>query len=139
MKPTRSSAVGEGLRFVALGIVVTVTVILLGWIPTMRIGGPEAWPAMLAGCVVSLLSSMIGAIPIVLALRGPARTMPQAILLATALRFLVVLILTLSAALSGWFDRPPLLVWIAISYLLLLVTDTIYAVHRGGSAQTPEK
>ena len=44
---------------------------------------------------------------------------------------LVVLILALSAALSGWFEQAPLLVWVALSYLVLLVVDTMYAVRIG--------
>ena len=139
MTPTRSSTVGESLRFIALGIAVTGIVILLGWIPTTRIGGPEAGPAMLAGCVISMLGSLVGGIPIIMATRGPARTMPQAILLSTALRFLLVMILALSAALSGWFDRTPLLIWVAISYLLLLAADTLYAVRLTRTDHTPDK
>ena len=138
MTPARSPTVGGFVRFLALALVVTAVLIAVGYVPTRRIAGPEGLSAMLAGCLVSMIGSAIGAVPIVLALRGPARSVPQAILLSTALRFLVVLTLALAAALSGWFDRSPLLVWVAISYLALLATDTIYAVRIGGSAQPPE-
>ena len=37
--------------------------------------------------------------------------------------------LTLAAALSGLFERDPLLIWVAITYLALLVVDTWYAVR----------
>ena len=139
MMPTHSPTVHEGLRFIAMALAVTVALILIGWIPTTRLAGLGARPAMVAGCAISLLGSAVGVVPIVLALRGPVRSVPQAILLSTLLRFLVVLVLALSAALSGWFDRVPLLIWVAISYLFLLMTDTIFAVRVGGAAQTSEK
>ena len=139
MTPTHSPTAREGLKFIAMALAVTTVLILVGWIPTTRLGGVGARSAMVAGCAISLLSSTIGVVPIVLAMRGPVRSMPQAILMSTLLRFLVVLVLALSAALSGWFERVPLLIWVAISYLLLLVTDTIYAVRIGGTAQKPEK
>jgi hypothetical protein len=41
-----------------------------------------------------------------------------------AVRLGVVLALGLAAALSGWFERRPLLIWIAVSHLALLAVDT---------------
>ncbi|MGB2986147.1 MAG: hypothetical protein WBE26_09720 [Phycisphaerae bacterium] len=139
MRRSRSSVIGLYLRFLALAFGVSVGVVLLGYLPTVRLGGTEALPGMLMGCGISLLASMIGAIPVVAAWRGPATKMPLAILMSTAVRFLVVLLLALSVALSGWFDRTPLLIWVALSYLLLLVADTLYAVRLSASDRKSEK
>ena len=133
-----SSAVGEVWRTLVLAGVVTAAMVAIGYVPTKRVGGSEAVPAMLAGCAISLFGSLTGAVPIAVAWRGGGRNVLKTVLLAMVLRFLVVLVLALSAALSGWFDRAPLLVWVAISYVLLLSVDTAYAVRFSGSVQTPD-
>ena len=46
-----------------------------------------------------------------------------------AVRFAAVLLLALAAALSGWFERGPLLIWVAISYLVALFVETLWLVH----------
>jgi hypothetical protein len=127
------------LKLLALGLVIVGVIVALGYLPTKRMGGPGAVTAMLAGCAISFVASIVGSIPIVAASRGPKRQMPTAVMLSTALRFLVVLVLALSAALSGWFERAPLLIWVAISYILLLAADTVFAVRLAGTAETPEE
>lgn len=139
MRANRSPASKRVLHLLALAVLLTAVMVAVGYVPTRRLGGPGAVSAMLAGCGISLVASVVGSVPIVLASRGPGQRMPPAVMLSTALRFLVVLILALSAALSGWFERAPLLVWVGISYVLLLVADTIYAVRLAGPAGTSEK
>jgi hypothetical protein len=112
---------------------------LVGYRPTMRLGGHGAVYGMLAGCGISFAASMLGAIPLVATRRESSTTVLQAVLMSTLVRFLVVMMLALAAALSGWFERAPLLIWVAVSYLLLLVADTLYAVRQGASGWTPEK
>ncbi len=119
----------EALSLLMVTVGTVAALAAIGYVPTTRLGGPEAVPAMLAGCAVSTLASLFGAVPTLLALRKPAKFLPQSILLSTALRFLVVLLLTLATALSGWFDAAPLLVWIAISYVVLLLVDSVYALR----------
>jgi hypothetical protein len=60
------------------------------------------------------------------------------VLFATALRMLVALVITLSVVLSGWFARGPLLVWIAVAYVLTLSADTLYLVCVLRVTQPPE-
>lgn len=138
MTPNRSPAVGRFLRFVALALIVTAVMIAVGYAPTKRMGGADAIAAMLAGCAISVVGSVIGAVPIITATRGPGRMIAQAVLLSTALRLMVVLALTLAIALSGWFLLRPLLLWVAISYVLLLAADTIHAVRVVGAAEDTE-
>ena len=139
MTPNRSPAIMRMFKLLVLGLVVAALIVALGYLPTKRLGGPGAVSAMLAGCAISLVASIVGSIPIIVASRGPGRQMPTAVMLSTALRLMVVLALALSAALSGWFERAPLLVWVAISYVLLLATDTVFAVRVAGTAGTSEK
>ena len=139
MTPSRSPAGGEVLRALALLAIVTAGMITAGYVPTKRIGGPEAVSAMFAGCAVSVISSAIGMMPLAFAGRGSPRVAVRAVLVSMALRFVAVLVLALSVGLSGWFARAPLLVWVAISYVMLLVVDTVHAVRFSGFARTSEK
>ena len=52
-----------------------------------------------------------------------------ATLASMGLRLLALFALTASVALSGWFERRPLLIWIAIGYIAQLVVDTRYATR----------
>lgn len=139
MTPDQSPGGGGILRALALVALVAGAMIAIGYAPTKRVGGPEAVSAMLAGCAVSVIGSVAGMVPLAVAWRASMRRTVRAVLMAMVFRFVVVLGLALSLGLSGWFARAPLLVWVAISYVVLLVVDTIHAVRFSGAAQTPEK
>lgn len=124
----RPPAAGGYLRFLAWAVAVTALLVLLGWVPTRRLGGEGAVPAMLAGCAVVILASALGGVPVALVRGGPAARM-QAVLLSMAVRLGAVVILAVAAVLSGWFPRKPLLLWVAISYVAMLVVDTRYALQ----------
>ena len=117
------------VRFLALALTITAGLGLLGYAPTVRLGGPEAVRAMFAGCAASVLATLVGSIPLVRLRRDVIHSAVPAALLAMGLRFIVVLALGVAAALSGWFAPPPLLIWLAVSYLALLGADTWYAVR----------
>jgi hypothetical protein len=127
-----TGAAGGYLRFLAWAVGVTAVTVLLGWLPTRRLGGEEAVPAMLAGCTVSLLASALGGVPIALA-RGAGST-PQAgmqsLLMAMGVRFAAVVVLAAAAVLSGLFRTVPLLLWVAIGYGAQLVVETRYALAK---------
>ncbi len=132
MSGGRRAAAGY-LRFLGWLAGVVALALALGYVPTRRLAGEAGLKAMLAGCAIGAVSSMVGAIPVALAAaRGiKSATAPLA---AMALRFAAALALVLPAALSGWFATVPLLVWVAISYMVLLAVDTRYAlVAQGGS------
>ena len=139
MSPKRSSPAGDYARFVAWAVVLAVVVAGAGYFPTRRLAGPEGVPAMFAGCGVSLFASLIGAIPVALASTSPTGAVGKAALASMLIRFMVVLAAGLSLALSGWLPRGPLLIWIAISYLALLVPDTRYTVNASNMTETSDK
>jgi hypothetical protein len=122
-------AAGSYLRFLAWAAAITAAVAALGAVPTRRLGGEGALPALLAGCAIGLIASAVGGVPVALAAGAGRRAdLAPAVLAAMGLRFAVALALGLAAALSGWFERGPLLVWLALSYLALLGADTKYAL-----------
>ena len=62
----------------------------------------------------------------------------MAVMAAMGLRFALVLMVGLAAALSGWFQVGPLLIWLAISYMVLLVGDTRFAARALKSNENVE-
>lgn len=126
------------LRLAAAGLLTALLLAALGYFPTVRLAGGGAAAGMVAGIAVSLTAGLIGAVPVGLAaIRSPEKT-PQAVLLSTTLRFLVVLALAASLILSGWFDRAVVGVWVGISYIAMLAVDTIFAVRLVGAVRGPK-
>ena len=115
-------------RFLVLILAAAGVVAALGYLPTRRLAGTEGVVAMLGGCAVTMIASMIGAVSIAVAARRPSGVTPQVIMVATSVRLVVVLVLGGAAVLSGLFERGPLLIWVALSYLAQLAVDTWLAV-----------
>jgi hypothetical protein len=127
-------AAGGYLRFLGLMIGVTVLVALVGIFPTRRLAGEAGLPALVAGCVVTVLASALGAIPIAVARRFGAASTAQGIALGPILSSMVLrlgatVFLTWAVALVGRFLLAPLLLWVAVSYAAQLAIDTRYALR----------
>ncbi len=144
MSETRSAA-GDFARFLILAGAIVVFVAGVGYVPTKRLAGSDGTLAMAVGCVISLVASAMGAVPVVLARRHvgtdsqAAGRRVTAVMMSMAVRFLVVLILGVAAALSGLLVTAPLLIWLAISYLALLAADTTFALRVLKDSGTQEK
>jgi hypothetical protein len=124
------SPVAEYLRFLAWAVGVGGAIALLGYAPTRRLGGEEALPAMFAGCVVSILASAVGAVPVALSRRPGSRAAPlQGMLVSMALRLATIVVLGLAVGLAGWFETRPLLLWIGLGYVAQLAVDVRYVVR----------
>lgn len=122
--PPRTAAY---LRFLAWTVALAALIALLGYLPTKRWGGEGAVRAMLAGCGVGVVASALGGVPVML-LAGSGAGVATVVLAGMAVRFVAALGLALAAALSGELERGPLLVWVALSYMALLVVDTRFAL-----------
>ena len=114
-------------RFLAQAIGIVVGLLILGAWPTIRLAGEGAVPAMLAGCVLSLLASLAGAVPIWLVRDKPPQETLPAMMGSIVLRLAAAMVLAIAAVLSGLFAVKPLLLWLAISYVGLLVADVRFA------------
>ena len=123
-RPLRLYARSLLLMLAAAGVVVA-----LGYLPTKRVAGVEGVTAMLAGCAITMIASAVGAIPIAVVAGRPSGVTPQVIMSATAVRLVGVALLAVAAALSGLFERGPLLIWVALSYLAQLAVDTWSAAN----------
>ena len=118
------------LKPAGLGVLVVVLVAAVGYVPTSRMSGGEGVIAMFVGCGIGLVYNWIGLAATAGSFRGDPTRRPLAVLLGTTIRFLAVLVFAVAGALSGMFSAKPLFVWIAISYLLVLLVDTVWLVQQ---------
>ena len=85
---------------------------------------------MLLACGVSFVGSAVGALPIATAGAGGAGgglEGPRRLTASMVLRLLVVAVLAGAVLWLVGPERKPFLLWLAISYLVLLVADTGFA------------
>jgi hypothetical protein len=137
----QSRAAGRYLRFLGLATLLTLAVALVGFAAAQVWAGARVGmvPALIAGCCISWLASALGGVPVLLAelagdaAGGPARR-AAAGLSSLAVRFAAELVFLVALVWSGRFDRVPLLLWAAVSYLVLLAADTKYALGPRGPA-----
>lgn len=101
---------------------------LIGYWPTLRVAGGPGVAGMLVGIAMSVTAGALGSIPVALAMVGDRDKVPTAVLGATCIRFLVVLLLVASLGWTDLLPRVPMVAWVAISYLVLLLVDTLGAV-----------
>lgn len=123
------SPTAEYLRFLVWAVAAAVAAALLGYVPTRHLGGEGAVPALIAGCAIGVIASGVGALPILLARRSGAAPSPVQGLLSMAIRLAVLVVLGVSAGLSGAFATRPLIIWIGLGYAVQLGLDVRYAVR----------
>ncbi len=127
-------------RFGLQTLGLSAAAIVLGYIPTVRLAGSATVVSMIAGVVVSLAASWAGALPVALTRNRAASFGPTNVVMAAmTVRFLVVLALALLIALSGKVDRAIFLIWVGISYMVLLAADTHYALRSSPIAPRKEQ
>ena len=88
--------------------------------------GSTAVRGALAGAVGLVLADSS---VVVLALPEIYRELDVSVSAVTWVLVAFNLVLAVAAVLSGWFPRAPLLLWVAISYVVQLVVDTRYALQ----------
>lgn len=115
-------------RFFGLAVATVCVVGALGYLPTRRMAGDDAIPAMAAGCAIGLVSAALaGALLVAVGAETPNAKMQRAFL-AMAIRLAVVVVLGAAATLSGVLHRMPLLFWLATTYVLLLPLEVRLAI-----------
>jgi len=125
---TTMSGVGRYARFLGLAVAVVLALCVVGWLPTTRLAGAAAVPAMLAGCAIGLVSAALaGGLLIVVSAETPEGRMQRGFL-AMVVRLAVVVVLGAAAALSGELARQPLLFWIGTAYVVLLPLEVKLAI-----------
>jgi hypothetical protein len=116
------------LRLATLLLATAGILVVLGWRPTSSLGGIAAIRSMLAGCGVSFLASLIGAVPVIRSERGYSAHSITTLMGSMLLRITAAAALTVVAALQGLFESKPLILWVGISYLAFLPADLYIAL-----------
>ena len=118
------------VRFLALAGAVVLLLLGVGYVPTRRLAGDEAIPAMAVGCAVSLAAAaMAGWLILATAAATPVARMQRA-LLAMMVRLAIVVVLGAAAVFSGTFPRMPLLFWLSTAYVVLLPLEVNLAIRE---------
>jgi hypothetical protein len=124
----RSRSNRSYLRFVLLLTGVVAGLLVVGWMPTRNLGGPEAISGMILGCSLSLLAAIVGGLPQL----GPGRRKPRdqglAALMSLAIRMGLTLMGALAAVLGGLVAPKAFLLWVGLSYLSLLLVDVLFVL-----------
>lgn len=113
------------LVFLAALAGLTSLLVAVGYLPTRSVAGEAGAAAMLLACGIALFGSAVGAVPIAL-----ARDAQEGLKRFTASMVLRLLVVAVLAGVAFWVlapERRPFLLWLAISYLVLLVADTGFA------------
>ena len=116
------------MRFLALAFGVVLVLCAVGVVPTRRLGGSDAVPAMFAGCAISLMSAALAGLLLVTSAAPTPEARMQRSFLAMVVRLAVVVGLGAAAALSGMFATQPLLFWIGTAYVALLPLEVRLAM-----------
>jgi hypothetical protein len=111
-----------------LAFAVVLVLCAIGVVPTRRLGGNGAVPAMVAGCTISLLSAALAGLLLVASAAPTPEARMQRSFLAMVVRLVVVVALGAAAALSGLFATQPLILWIGIAYMALLPLEVRLAI-----------
>jgi hypothetical protein len=117
------------LRLATLLLATAGVLVLIGWRPTSSLGGIAAVHSMLAGCGVSFLASLIGALPVIGSGRGHSAQSITTLMGSMLLRVTAAAALTVVTALQGIFELKPLVLWVGISYLVFLPADVYIALR----------
>ena len=124
---TESSG-GRYARFLGLAAAIVVALCALGWLPTRRLAGTDAVPAMFAGCAISLVAAALAGWLLVAVPGDTPEARMQRSFLAMVARLAVVVALGVAAVFSGEIARQPLLFWIGTAYVALLPLEVKLAI-----------
>jgi hypothetical protein len=116
-------------RFLGWAAAATVALLLLGYLPTRRLGGERALTAMAVGCGIGWLSAALGGWPLLRVERRAPHERLQGLLLAMGVRATVAAALAALVLVAGDFDRRSLLLWLAIAYGALLAVEVRFALE----------
>ena len=117
-------------RFLVLVMGAALLLVGLGYLPTRRLAGREAIPAMAVGCAISVVAAALDGWLIVATPAATPEARMQRAFLAMTVRLAIVVVLALAAVLSGVLARMPLLFWIAATYVVLLPLEVKLAIRE---------
>jgi len=122
-------AIGDFLRLVVAALVGAVALAAVGAVPTLRQAGQAGLVAMGAGIGITMIASILAALPIAYS-RAPTPASRQiAFMGAIAARMFATLILFAVLVLTKSVATRPFAIWTGVSYLVLLAIETVTAIR----------
>ncbi len=124
------------IRFLRWLLLCSALLFIVGYLPTVHLGGRDAVASMLVGCAISVITSILGAIP--LACRAVTSDRARALvpLTGVGLRFAAALVLGLLTVFLTSLAPVPLLMWVALSHLAFLTIDVRFAFQAIANSET---
>ena len=116
------------LRFLTIAIPMAVAVALAGFTLAGR-DSAEAGRAAMIGCLIALVGSAAGALPVLAAHERSHQDRLPAIFVAMAVRLGAVVALALAVIAVGQLPMRPFLVWAGVCHAALLVPDSWLAIR----------
>jgi len=102
---------------------------LVGVWPTYRLAGWPAVTAMGVGAAVSLVGCVVGSAVIGMMLARRPELAGHSVMAGASVRFAVVVALAGVVAWTRCVPAAPMLVWVAVSYVVMLATETVGLVR----------
>ncbi len=124
----RATAAGSVLWLAAAGLAALVVAGGIGAYPTHRLAGSAGLVGLVAGCGIAWIAAVLGFVPGCLMLERAPQNAAKAFLAGSAIRFGVAVLLALPVALADVLETTPLLLWVAIGYMVVLLVDTTLVV-----------
>jgi hypothetical protein len=100
-----------------------------GVVPTVRLSGPGGLVGMAAGCAAGLAANWIGLLAFAVICRKRRGDWATAMLASTGVRFGAALAIGLGLVLTGWVSPRPFLLWLGLSYAVVLTIEAVYLVR----------
>ena len=104
--------------------------------PTYRLAGWSGVTAMGAGAAIALVGCVVGSVVIgSMVARRPALA-GHGVMAGASVRFAVVVVLAGVVAWTGRVPAAPMLIWVAVSYVVMLAAETVGLVRVIRRSQT---
>ena len=126
---SRPTPIRHIVRLAGAGLAAVVVAAGLGALPTYRLAGTDGLVAGAVGCAVAWVAGIVGFVPGCLRIDHSSAAAARAFFAGSVIRFMVAAAIGVPVALSGWVQRTPLLLWIALGYLAVLLVDTAIVVR----------
>lgn len=121
-------------QFLSWLLAVSAVLLIPGYFVTKNLAGSEAIIGMFWGCGLSLLAAALGGIPQVLSSGSPQQA--GALHLGSlAIRMGITLLGVLAILLGTSVPRTSFLLWVAASYMGLLIADVAYVLTHARQAR----
>ncbi|HNO76474.1 MAG TPA: hypothetical protein PKN33_00315 [Phycisphaerae bacterium] len=128
MSERKPTFAGRYVRLVLAGLALGGLAALVGYAPTLKIAGKTGVSAMYAGISAAVVAGWLGGI-VACQTGGSGPERINRLLGATALRMFAAVGLALALVFATELSKKPLVLWVALAYLITLAGETALLVR----------